>query len=211
MGKDLGLKFFAIWQEVAWLHSEWQEYVDLYGTSESRIELLNKAAPTFFRIVQGLLWEGVILHISRLTDKMRIAGRENLTIFCLPSLVNDENLKSKLNNLLDEIKKTTEFCRDWRNRRIAHRDLELAIEKGINPLKPANRKLVKDALKVLVNFLNEITRHYKDSETMFNIPSIQGGESLLYVIDNGLRADEERKNRFKSGDYSVNNSEPRKL
>ena len=30
MGKDLGGVFYALWQEVAWLHNEWHEYLQLF-------------------------------------------------------------------------------------------------------------------------------------------------------------------------------------
>ena len=43
----------------------------------------------------------------------------------------------------------TEFCRDWRNRHIAHRDLQLALKQGAEPLKPASRSKVREALEAL--------------------------------------------------------------
>ena len=61
MGKDLGTIYDALWQEVASVHSKWSEFVVVFGTKESRIKLLNKAAPSFFRLVQDSLWENVLL------------------------------------------------------------------------------------------------------------------------------------------------------
>ncbi|HEV2039416.1 MAG TPA: hypothetical protein VGT81_05105, partial [Casimicrobiaceae bacterium] len=52
MGDVLGSLYHALWQEVAWRHLKWHEYVELFGTKESRIRLINRAAPTFFRIVE---------------------------------------------------------------------------------------------------------------------------------------------------------------
>lgn len=203
MGEDLGKIFHALWQEVAWLYTKWGEYVDLFGKKPSRIGLMNRAAPRFFRIVQDSLWEETILHITRLTDPPRTAGKDNLTIQRLPELIQDSQLLAKLSGLIKLAIQSTEFCRDWRNRRIAHTDLHLAIEAGINPLKPASRKLVKEALSTLVNVLNAITQHYQDSESFFDVPACDGGgESLLYVIDDGLRADEERRKRIERGGYN---------
>jgi hypothetical protein len=203
MGEDLGRVFHALWQEVAWLYIKWGEYVDLFGKKPSRIELMNRAAPGFFRIVQDSLWEETILHIARLTDPPRTAGRDNLTIQRLPELIQDSQLLAKLSGLIKLAIQSTKFCRDWRNRRIAHTDLHLAIEDGINPLKPASRKLVKEALITLVNVLNAITQHYQDCESSFDVPACYGGgESLLYVIDDGLRADEERRKRIERGEYN---------
>jgi hypothetical protein len=68
MGEELGELYDALWQQVAWLYQKWGEYVVLFGTKPSRVELLNLAAPKFFRIVQDTLWKDVLLHIARLTD-----------------------------------------------------------------------------------------------------------------------------------------------
>ncbi len=212
MGEDLGKVFHALWQEVAWLHVKWGEYVELFGKKPSRIELMNKAAPRFFRIVQDLLWEGTLLHIARLTDHPSTAGKNNLTIQRLPELIGDVELKAKLSGLVEKAIQSTEFCRDWRNRRIAHRDLNLAVKDGINPLKPASRKLVKEALTALVNVLNVVTLHYQKSDSFFEgCYGCDGAESLLYVIDDGLRSDEERKKRIQKGECNREDLEPRDI
>jgi hypothetical protein len=202
MGEELGKVFHALWQEVAWLYAKWGEYVDLFGKKPSRIELMNRAAPRFFGIVQDSLWEGTILHIARLTDPPRTGCKDNLTIQRLPELIHDTQLLGELSRLIELAIQSTEFCRDWRNRHIAHTDLHLAIEGGIDPLEPASRKSVNEALISLVNVLNAVSRHYQDSESSFDVPACDGGESLLYVIDDGLRAQEERRTRIEGGEYN---------
>lgn len=47
-GEPLGTLFHALWQETAWLYAKWAEYVELFGTKESRIELLKRRRATFF-------------------------------------------------------------------------------------------------------------------------------------------------------------------
>jgi len=212
MGEDLGRVFHALWQEVAWLQTKWGEYVCLFGTKPSRIDIMNRAAPLFFRIVQDSLWEETILYIARLTDPPRTAGRDNLTIQRLPELIDEPELKTGVSELIESSREATEFCRDWRNRRIAHRDLDLAIESGIKPLEPASREMVKGALVSIADVLNAVTRHYQDSEIAFDHIAVRsGGESLLYVIDDGLRAAEERTERIKRGEYNENDLEPRDI
>lgn len=51
MGLELGETYEALWQEVVWVHRKWAEYAALYGTKESRVALLNKAAPRFARLI----------------------------------------------------------------------------------------------------------------------------------------------------------------
>jgi hypothetical protein len=41
MGEQLGAQFHALWQEVALLHLRWAEFVELFGTKRSRVDLLN--------------------------------------------------------------------------------------------------------------------------------------------------------------------------
>jgi hypothetical protein len=55
MGELLGTQYSALWQEVAYLFMSWSEFVELFGTSANRVELLNRAAPQFFHMVQEFL------------------------------------------------------------------------------------------------------------------------------------------------------------
>src|SRR5437016_1294947 len=80
MGEELGSIFNELWQEVSRLHNDWHEYVQLFGTKQSRIALMNEAAPAFFRMVQDELFDMIVLRIARLTDPPKSAGKSNLTI-----------------------------------------------------------------------------------------------------------------------------------
>jgi hypothetical protein len=55
MGHPLGAQYSALWQEVAKIHLNWGEFVELYGTKPERLELINRAAGTFFGVVQRSL------------------------------------------------------------------------------------------------------------------------------------------------------------
>ena len=204
MGTSLGEQFNALWQEVAWLHLKWGEYDELFGKKPSRIQLLNNAAPRFFRVVEDVLWEDTLLHIARLTDPGQSPGKgkkANLTIQALPGLV-DASIKKSLAGFVDVAVQRADFCRDWRNRKIAHRDLALALDGSANPLKPANRKQVREALEAIVNVLNATSQHYIKSRTMFDyLGGSTGAEALLYVIDDGLKTEAERSERIRDREY----------
>jgi hypothetical protein len=97
MGEPLGTLFSALWQEVAMLHVRWREYVALFGTKPERIDLLNREAPHFFRMLQDELWESTLLSLARLTDPSNSQGnrdRSNLTINALPALIAVQNYKA---------------------------------------------------------------------------------------------------------------------
>lgn len=203
LGDDLGKMYYHLWQEVAYVYSKWSEYVELYGKKESRVELLNKAAPRFFRIIQDSLFEDTILHISRLTDPPKSVGKSNLSINQLPLLIKDHNLKQEVENLISVATDKTKFCRDWRNRKLAHKDLSLSLKDNAKNLEPATRIKIKEALASLAAVLNALSHHYHDSETHFDsgIYNSGGAEQLLYIIDDGLKMKDERMEALKRGEY----------
>jgi hypothetical protein len=202
MGAPLGELYSALWQEIATVHVYWKEYVELFGAKPERIDLLNRAAPAFFHMLQEELWELSLLRISRLTDPAKTgrAGRKNLTIQALPALISDATLKAEVTALVEDTVLETEFCRDWRNRRIAHNDLLLMLQQPTTPLADASRLQAKKALEKLTAVLNAISNHYSDSELRFDLGGrINGAVSLLYVLHAGVKAGEARQKRFEEG------------
>src|SRR5258708_35007906 len=146
MGEDLGSIYDALWQQIAWVHAKWSEYLVLFGTKESRVDLLNSVAPSFWRLIQDSLWENVLLHIARLTDPPMTGGKQNLTIQRLADLIGDVQTKAKVQELLVQALAASGFARDWRNRHIAHSDLHLSLSKAAQALKPPPRPKVLEAL-----------------------------------------------------------------
>jgi hypothetical protein len=59
---------------------KWEEFVVLFGTKPSRVDLVNRAAGGFFRLVQDTFFADVLLHLCRLTDPASTGGKDNLTI-----------------------------------------------------------------------------------------------------------------------------------
>ncbi len=114
MGPELGEIYAALWQEVASIHSKWAEYVVIYGTKESRVALLNRAAPRFARLIQDTLWEDVVLHIARLTDPPKSMGKPNLSVQSLAAHVGHPETAATVQRLVARAIEQAEFCRDWR-------------------------------------------------------------------------------------------------
>ena len=195
MGPELGGVFHELGRELSWLHIKWQQQVALFGTSEEHIDIANEAAASFFYIVQNSLWEDTLLHIARLTEKTETMGNKkwkNLTLLQLPILVRDE-LQESITLLAQKVSLSTEFARDWRNRHIAHRDFDLAMNRSAKPLEGASGSKVRDALDAMAALMNEVDRAYRDSETRFEpIPPREGAEALLEVLREGLGAIERR-------------------
>jgi hypothetical protein len=212
MGSELGAIYNSLWQQLAWLHSKWAEYVELFGTRESRVSLMNEAAPRFFRIVQDSLWDDVLIHVARLTDPPKSAGRANLTIQRLPLLV-EIAVKAEVEAKIAAALTRCGFARDWRNRRIAHGDYELELDiPGANPLTPTSRQMVREALESLCDVINAVGLHYLDTTNFFDSGSSHSGAlSLLHVIDVGLEAQRQRAALVQSGQIDLGALRPRDL
>lgn len=189
MGEALGVQYTQLWQETAQLSMMWSEFSELFGTKLSRIELMNRSAGAFFRMVQDGIWEAIVLHIARLTDPSQSPGgkdRQNLTLHNLPGLIPDPKLKA----------------RDWRNRRITHRDLDLALGGTARPLPSVPIRQVNDAMKSFENILNAIALPYMNSTTSFDHSvRMNGAVELLYLLDDGHILRKQQRARLDAGEY----------
>ncbi len=200
MGAALGAVYDALWQEMTGLCWNWSEYEELYGTKKSRIDLLNKAAAHYFGAMQAMGWEHTLLHLARLTDPPRSAGKENLTINRLPSLLQSDDVRAKIELLISDAIEKTKFARDWRNRRLAHTDLGLAIDDSANPLTEGGRQSVNESLRAITFVLNFVATQYELPETHFDGASPpEGAIKLLSVLADGVWTQEDHFERIESG------------
>lgn len=203
LGPQLGPVFSELRNDLAWLQVQWREYRELYGTSPERIDLMNSAAGFFFRILQDTMWENALLHLCRLTDPAAMRDKRNLSIRALPELCADAAVQEAVTALVEQAVAATSFARDWRNRHIGHRDLVLALGSGTRPLTPASRAQVSAAISAIHRVLNEISERLLDTtlaEDVITPPT--GAEALLYVLRDGIKANAEKHDRFRSGKFT---------
>jgi AbiU2 len=215
MGEALGSQYAELVRDIALLHQTWFEFVELYGTKTSRIELINNAAPQFFRMVQDRLLETVMLQIARLTDQSysnNNKARSNLTIHNLPDLINDVKLRADIKKMCKAATDAVGFARDWRNRHIAHRDLKLAIDENAEPLPTVQIQQVNDALASFKAIINAVSDHYGAGQHSFKLmKSSTGAVHLIYLLDDGLKARKARNDRLSAGTYSREDLEAKDL
>ncbi len=191
MGQGLGAIYARLWNECVWLFWRWDDYIVLFGTSEERLNKLNEAASAFFYQLQGTLFESVLLHMCRMTDPVKSRGRDNLTLELLPDLV-DAAIRNELKNLLASARQKCEFARGWRNLRISHSDLGLALDKSAKPLPAASRKSVREGLDAIAAVLNRVGRHHGDEHVRYDLfESRLSARALVCVIEEGLKAEQE--------------------
>jgi hypothetical protein len=170
------------------LHWKWLEYEALFGSGPERIELLNSAASGFFWLVQACLWENLLVHIARMISSPRSAGKDNLSLKRLPTLVSSE-IRLRVETLIDDAAEKCKFACDWRNRHIAHRDLGLALEQSSVPLVPASREFVREALAAIAAVLNCLDIHYCHGRVNYESFEPPGSaEVLIRVLREGVEA-----------------------
>ena len=155
MGEEFGTVFYKL--DNVWTYAliKSQEYRVLFSNWDN-LELINAIGGRFFASIQDVLYDDILLQLTRITDKTQIAGRKNLTIQMLPDYCDDEELSRKVTKLVKQAVNVTDFARDWRNRRIAHMDYVHHMDSESYPLKPASLEKVQKALDAIHTVLNEV-------------------------------------------------------
>jgi hypothetical protein len=199
LGPALGPVFNGLHNDFYWLQAKWQEYVELFGKDPARVKILNDAAPNFFWFIQDTMWNDLLLHITRLTDKRMTASRTNLTLLALPPLIQDEAFRGVLDNLVEAAVEAARFARRIRNRRLAHHDLALALGKA-KPLTAGSRDDVRAALTAFHAVLDSVQLQYFDSSLSPEVILAPGGATkLLRILRDGVHAEQARYERVRSG------------
>lgn len=209
MGSDFGALFYSLYNEISWLTYKWVEFRELYGSKESRIELMNKTAPFFFYTVQKVLWENLLLGIARITDPPKSFKKKNTTLLAIKQHLEDPEIRTEFDNCIADILAEGQFCRDWRNRWIAHMDYELGVNRGnAKPLERASRLKLRLTIEKIQSLYNKISLKYLGSTTAWElISSDTGALSLLYRIQDGLRHEEEKYQRMLKGDWEADSED----
>lgn len=188
MGVDLGAMYCDLNDHLLDILLLWKQYEALFGVDQGTVSVLNKAAPTFFSVVQAQLWDGVMLGISRLTDPPLSAGKKTLTIRAIPSLVADPGVKVKVEAAIDNALIEAEFTRAHRNKRIAHNDLVHIQNRVANPLPTASRQKIKAGLDAICAVLEVLNGHYRQSTMLYDDLIFDGGAgSVVHLLKGALK------------------------
>ena len=133
--RDLILRMLA--EETASARLMKEEYESLFS-DRTHVDLLNGIAGELFALIQYVLWDDLLLRLTRLTDSVGRHDRIRLTIQLLPDRFTDDEpaMEERLRALVDRACRATDFARDWRNRMIAHRDFRLARDSAVSRLAP---------------------------------------------------------------------------
>jgi len=208
MGVPLGELFYALAHKIQWTYWYWQQFRILYTEKQSRIVLLNAAAPFFFFIIQRVLFEETVLSVAKMIAPPQSVNRDNLTILRLPPLITEPDLRLKVTELVEEAKDRGQLAMQWRHRHLAHFDLMLALGKSASPLPPISYNEIEDALKAIRDVLNCVELAKCDNTSLYDFPGSHDAESLLYVLRDALKFRKERDERLKNRQLTVKDFEP---
>ena len=155
MGEEFGSVFYKLNNVWSYALIKSQEFRLLYSDREN-LDFINAIGGRFFASIQDVLYDDILLQLTRITDRKQIGERKNLTIRMLPDYIDDEGKKWEVSKLVKQAVRDTEFARNWRNKRIAHMDYNHHMDSKAFPLKLSNFKKVQTSLDAIHDVFNEI-------------------------------------------------------
>ena len=175
----------ALYPQVLQLHIRWAQFRFLFTVSDERMTVLMNVAPGFFTIIKDVLRDDAIIALSRLTDKSSTSNKYNLSITTLVELaeISDHSeLAISARKLLDQLVKRVENIRSWRDKWIAHTDLEQALSKQPLPNKKIQRRDIDEALRLIRELMNLFANHLSQPSVAYDLPIITGDADVLARI-----------------------------
>lgn len=166
------------------LHVVSKQYRQLYADAET-VEILNRTAGLFFKIVQEELWDSMLLGVCRLLDPAQ-QGRggkdKNLTLYSLPPLIADPTLRDAVKDACDAAAKLADFAKTHRDKRIAHHDHGYATSPALFEASGVSRQDVENTLKALRTVLQLVESHYNDTDVQYDPVLIHGADRLVVML-----------------------------
>lgn len=177
----------ALWKHITELYVEWNSLLRLFGVSQAQSDFLNRIAGGFFDTVYRALIRDILLGISRLTDPLSTAGKDNLVLerlVTLPEVMADSVLSSSVATKLSEVRDKASSIRSYRNKYLAHLDLAASLGPGSDVLPGIKQQDIDAVLEGFSELFNLIERSLRGSLVKFERVSIHGGpESLLKHLE----------------------------
>jgi hypothetical protein len=119
------------------LFCAWTIFKDITVNVPETIVLINKTSPLFFKRVQSILFEHLIIGVARLTDPSSQLGHRNLTLHDL--------FDGQKPTQFAELEKTASNIREIRRKIVGHLDYEC----GIDPSSLPNKGIISEIRKSL--------------------------------------------------------------
>jgi hypothetical protein len=159
-------------------------YRQLFGTSEERVELLNRRAPAYFGIAQATLFDDVLSGIARITDKTVVCGKDNLVLRQLIEEldpVTHATVIAALQAKQSVVGAAVGPITTIRHKRLSHRDMQFALNPTAHPLPPMDRQKVEDALGAIADFMNTFQKLFGEDPYQYaeTVTGLGNGDALI--------------------------------
>jgi hypothetical protein len=174
------------------LHTRWQDYKNLYGHSQERVELLNQCAGGFFHSIQFAMLQQIELCMVRLLDPHKQGkSNKNMTfqrLVHLTEVVYPESQVNRLRQMLDNALKCSSRLQTRRRKVVAHLDVQAIQNEDQVILEWPRIEEVDASLEALVDLANAF-------EQMSGLPIMcydladtwAGSEAVVNHLTNSLR------------------------
>lgn len=188
MGAELGEIFHALSNDFQLMCWTWSQYRILFTDKPSRLAIANEAASAFFWVVQKILVEETMLGIARLAGPANtFKTKQNLSLEQLIQNIADPAFQAEMKTEFDSLKTAAEFAFLWRNKHLAHRDLDSSLKRASVSLPSVTLKNIEAVFDSIELTLNKVENKYCHSQTSYRHSPLSGdAEDLLYVIRDGL-------------------------
>jgi hypothetical protein len=176
---------YELSSSITFLHLKWKLFRALFGTSQERINLLNQTAPAFFAFVGQIMFNDVVLAITRLTDRKRKTACLAQLITLLAPHVGMAELAGWRSQLA-LLNAAVEPLRETRNRYLAHDELPTALNSNPRPMPGVSRAQVETMLKRIRGLFESIEEKFRGSHTPHESVDAQGGEQLIASLERAV-------------------------
>ena len=168
--------------DAMWAHAKWQVWLQLFSTGQGPVDLLNRAALSFFSMMRFVYVHEAVISLSRLTDAPGAGKNSNLTVERLIDFLDDPaeaGLRADLETRMTRARTNLTNARAIRNRRLGHPDLATSIGQQVElPSGPVVGDVTR-ALAELRDILNALERHFGLPTVMYDEFIHQSGALTL--------------------------------
>lgn len=176
-------------EQCVWVRLVFNEYCILYESGQDRRELLDEVAKHFFRDLNKILVEYILLNMCKLTDRAHSRKDDNLTVKYILELVGPETAKQLgLDELSQSIHSVRPYILDARNKIIAHLDTETGLSKGVLGAFP--RKIGDAFWRDLEEFVNRVNTHYFERPFPINAVNMYNAQNLVQALKKAVHYDD---------------------
>lgn len=189
MGEELATRVLEIEARIDEIEDRWALLLELYGTSAARVDVLRRAGPMAFGLLEDLLWEDVVVRLARVTNGPAIRGRRLVTLSSLPQLVGDAAFRPALAVLIGRARIAVDGARRHRESAVTPSD-GIVVRAMPTALPLDQRAKVQEAIDAVRAVLQSLLKHYvkADRTPRHHLPVVTATAQLFATLQAEIQA-----------------------